>query len=139
MEKTRLPKCVTFGELVGGAGCVGGGAGKRVDGVFPGRPQAFGINADQWITRTKGASMEDTILPKCVIFREQVGGAGCVGGQEKEWMECFLEHLRAFGINIDQWTTAAQNEGKWRRNKGRNVSWRSGSWQRKPGLDYGMH
>ena len=25
MEDTRLPKCVMFGELVGGAGCVGGG------------------------------------------------------------------------------------------------------------------
>ena len=23
--------------------------------------------------------------------------------------------LRAFGINADQWTTAAQDEGKWRR------------------------
>ena len=27
--------------------------------------------------------MEDTRLPKCVIFGE-LGGAGCVGGQEKE-------------------------------------------------------
>ena len=46
MKDTRLPKCVMFVELVGGAGCVGG-AGKRVDGVFPG---AFGINADRWTT-----------------------------------------------------------------------------------------
>ena len=44
-----------------------------------------------------------------------MGGAGCVGGQEKEWMECFLDDLRAFGINADQWTTAAQDEGGWRR------------------------
>ena len=43
------------------------------------------------------------------------GGAGCVGGQEKEWMGCFLDDLRAFGINADQWTTAAQDEGEWRR------------------------
>ena len=28
---------------------------------------------------------------------------------------CFLEDLRAFGINADQWTTAAQDEGEWRR------------------------
>ena len=28
MEDTRLPKCVMFGELVGGAGCVGGGRKK---------------------------------------------------------------------------------------------------------------
>ena len=59
--------------------------------------------------------MEDTRLPKCVLFGEMVGGAGCVGGQEKEWMGCFLDNLRAFGINADQWTTAAQDEGKWRR------------------------
>ena len=40
MEDTRLPKTVMFGEMVGGAGCVGG-TGKRVDGVSPGRPQSF--------------------------------------------------------------------------------------------------
>ena len=30
------------------------------------------------------ARMEDTRLPKCVMFGEMVGGAGCVGGQEKD-------------------------------------------------------
>ena len=59
--------------------------------------------------------MEDTRLPKCVMFGEMVGGADCVGGREKEWMGCFLDDLRAFGINADQWTTAAQDEGEWRR------------------------
>ena len=48
------------------------------------------------------ARMEDTRLPKCVMFGEMVGGAGCVGGQEKEWMGCFLDDLRAFGINAYQ-------------------------------------
>ena len=43
------------------------------------------------------------------------GGAGCVRGQEKEWMGCFLDDLRAFGINADWWMTAAQDEGEWRR------------------------
>ena len=57
------------------------------------------------------ARMEDTILQKCVMFGELVGGAGCVGGQEKEWMGCLLDHLRAFGIDADQWTTTAQDEG----------------------------
>ena len=47
------------------------------------------------------ARMEDTRLPKCVMFGELVGGAGCVVDQEKEWMGCFLEDLRAFGINAD--------------------------------------
>ena len=61
------------------------------------------------------ARMEDTNLPKCVMFEELVGGAGCVGVQEKEWMRCFLDDLRTFGIPADQWTTAAQNEGEWRR------------------------
>ena len=45
---------------------------------------------------------------------ELVGGPGCVGGQEKEWMGCFLNDIRALGINADQWTTAAQHEGEWR-------------------------
>ena len=38
-----------------------------------------------------------------------------MGGQENEWMGFFLDDLRAFGINADQWITAAQNEGGWRR------------------------
>ena len=45
-----------------------------------------------------------------------MGGVGCVRGQEKEeWMGCFLDDLRAFGIDADQWMTAAQDEGEWRR------------------------
>ena len=30
-------------------------------------------------------------------------------------MGCFLDDLKGFGIDADQWTTAAQNEGEWRR------------------------
>ena len=30
-------------------------------------------------------------------------------------MGCFLDDPRAFGINADQWTTAAQDVGEWRR------------------------
>ena len=30
-------------------------------------------------------------------------------------MGCLPDDLRAFGINADQWTTAAQGEGEWRR------------------------
>ena len=43
------------------------------------------------------------------------GERGLCGGQEKEWMGVFLDDLRAFGINADQWTAAAQDEGEWRR------------------------
>ena len=35
---------------IGGGRGLRGGPGKRVDGVFPGRPQTFVINADQWTT-----------------------------------------------------------------------------------------
>ena len=48
------------------------------------------------------ARVEDMRLPKSVMFGEMVRGAGCVGGQEKEWMGCFLDDLRDFGINADQ-------------------------------------
>ena len=86
------------------------------------------------------ARMEDARLPKCVMFGGLVGGVGCVGGQEKEWKGCFLDDLRAFAINADQWTTAAQDEGEWRRTaeKWWNISWRNGLLQRMPGLDYGI-
>ena len=59
--------------------------------------------------------MEDTRLAKCVMFGEIVGGAGCVGGQKKEWMGCFMDDLRAFGANADQWATATQDDREWRR------------------------
>ena len=49
------------------------------------------------------ARMDDTRLPKCVMFGVLVGGGtGRVGGQGKEWMGCFLDDLRAFDINADQ-------------------------------------
>ena len=61
------------------------------------------------------ARMEDTRLPKCVMFGGLVGARAVWGARKKEWMGCFLDDLRAFGINADQWTTAAQDEGEWRR------------------------
>ena len=51
------------------------------------------------------ARMVDTRLLKCVMFGE-LRGAGCVEGQKKEWIGCFL----SFRLNTDQWTTAAQGE-----------------------------
>ena len=56
------------------------------------------------------ARMEDTRLPKCVMFEELVRGADCMGGQEKEWIGCFLDDLKAFRTNADKWTTAAKDE-----------------------------
>ena len=37
--------------------------------------------------------MKDARLRKCVMIGEMVGGAGCVGGQENEWMGCVLDDL----------------------------------------------
>ena len=83
MGDTRLPKCVMFGELVGGHGLCGGGAGKRVDG---------GVS---WTTSELPASTPTS-------------------GRLQPRTKC---------------------NGAERRNKGRNISWRNGSLQRKPGLD----
>ena len=74
------------------------------------------------------ARMEDTRLPKYVIFGEMVGGAGCVGGQEKEWMGCFLDDLKAFGINADQWTAVAQDAGEWRRTAEQGMGYFVAKW-----------
>ena len=73
------------------------------------------------------ARMEESRLPKCVMFGEMVGDAGCVRGQEKECMGCFLDDLRALSINADQWTSAAQDDGGWckRQNKVWDISWRN--------------
>ena len=57
-----------------------------------------------------------------------MGGAGCVGGQEKEWMGCFLDDLRDFGINTDQWTTAAEDEGEWRRTAEQEAEYFMAKW-----------
>ena len=73
-----------------------------------------------------------------------MGGAGCAGVQEKEWMGCFLDNFRAFGINADQWTTAAQDEGEWRRTAEQGAEQGAEHFmaklimQRKERLDYGM-
>ena len=74
------------------------------------------------------ARMEVTRLPKCVMFGEMVGGAGCVGRKEKESMGCFLDDLRAFGINADQWTAASQDEGGWRRTAEQGVEHFMAKW-----------
>ena len=49
-------------------------------------------------------------------------------GQEKEWIGCFLDDLRAFGINADQWTTAAQEEGEWHRTAEQRVEHSMAKW-----------
>ena len=68
-------------------------------------------------------------------------GAGCVGGQEKEWMGCFLDDLRAFDFNAYQWTNVARDERGMAQDGGTRGGMFRGEmdWYRKQGLDYGMH
>ena len=72
--------------------------------------------------------MEDMRLPQCVMFGEIARRAGCVGGQGKVCMGCFLDDLRAFGINADQWTTAAQDEREWRRTAKQGAEYFMAKW-----------
>ena len=62
------------------------------------------------------------------MFRVLMEGAGCVGGQEKRWMGCFLDDLRDFGINADQWTTASQDEGERRRTAEQGAGYFMAKW-----------
>ena len=50
------------------------------------------------------------------------------GEQEKEWMGCFLDDLRAFDINVDQWMKAAQDEGEWRRTAEQEAGYFMAKW-----------
>ena len=85
------------------------------------------------------ARMEDTRLPKCVMFGGMVGGAGYVGGQEKEWIRCFVDDLRAFDINASgRLQPRTRGDGAERQNKGQNISWQNISLQKETRLDYGM-
>ena len=43
------------------------------------------------------------------------GGRGLRGEAKKEWMGYFLDNLRAFAINADQWTTPGLDKGEWRK------------------------
>ena len=74
------------------------------------------------------ARMEDTRLPKCVMFGELVGARAVGGGREKEWMGRFLNYLGAFGINADQSTTAARDEGEWCRTAGKGAEHFMAKW-----------
>ena len=86
------------------------------------------------------ARMEDTRLPKCVMFGELVGGAGCVGARKKSrWGASWtISELSASTPTSGRLQPRTRGNGAERRNEGRNISWRNGSLQRKPRLDYGM-
>ena len=55
--------------------------------------------------------MEDTGLPKCVMFGKMVGGAGCVGGQEKECVFVFSSNSFWTSSSLDVPAGVTQEEG----------------------------
>ena len=72
--------------------------------------------------------------------RRDGGGAGCVGGQEREWMGCFLDDLElsASTPTTGRLQNRTRGSGAELQNKVRNISWQNGLLQRKPRLGYGM-
>ena len=57
-------------------------------------------------------------------------------------MGCFLNNLRAFGVNADQSTTAAQDEEEWRRTAEQGAEYFMAKWivaeKAKAGLRYAV-
>ena len=53
-----------------------------------------------------------------MMFRELVGGAGSVGGQEKEWMGCILDDLRVSASTL----TSGRSQP---RTRGNGIGWRN--------------
>ena len=86
------------------------------------------------------ARMENTRLPKCVMFGEMVGGADCVGGQEKSgWgVSWTTSELSASTPTNGRLQPRTRGNGAERQNKGRNISWRNGSLHREPRLRHAM-
>ena len=78
------------------------------------------------------ARMKNTRLPKYVMFGRLVGGAGCVGARKKSGRGVFWttsEISTSTPTSGRQQPRTRGNGAEWR-NKGRNISWRSGSLQR---------
>ena len=86
------------------------------------------------------ARIEDERLPKYMMFRELVGGTGCVGSQEKGvWgVSWTTSELLVSTPTSGRLQPRTRRNSARRRDKGRSVSWRNGLLQRKSGPDYGM-
>ena len=48
-----------------------------------------------------------------MMFGELVGGKGCSGGQEKDWMAHLKEDMSVFGMKFEGWRKVAQKAGRW--------------------------
>ena len=107
-------------RIVGGRG-LWGGSGKKVDGVFIGRPQRFqyqsrpvddcspGREGIAQGGRTRGRTFHDE-MDRC--SKSQGWTTAC---SRKRVDGVFPGQPQIFGINADQWTTTAQERGEWLR------------------------
>ena len=86
------------------------------------------------------ARMEDTRLPKCVMFGETVRARAVWGARKKsEWCVSWtISELSASTPTSRRLQPRTRGNDAKRQNKGRNISWRNGSLQRKPRPDHGM-
>ena len=114
------------------------------------RGQQRGVRCYRKVLKNIYASGQDCLSAWCCASVQDCRSAWCSenwwggglwgGGQEKEWMGCFLDKLKpsASTSTSGRLQPRTRRNGAGRRNKGRNVSWRNGSLQRKSGLDCGM-
>ena len=52
--------------------------------------------------------MEEEHPPRWLMFGKLVGGTGCSGGQEKDWIVRLEEGMTGFGMKFEGWRKAAQ-------------------------------
>ena len=78
------------------------------------------------------ARMEDTRLPKCVMFGEMVEGTGCRGGRKKiGWgVSWTISELSASTPTSGRLQPRTRGNGTERQNEGGNIAWRNESLQR---------
>ena len=57
--------------------------------------------------------MQDSRLPKKVLFGELVEGRARPGRLKKTWLGCLREDLERTGIVYDQWTQKAKDLSLW--------------------------
>lgn len=58
--------------------------------------------------------MEDTRLPKQVLFGELEEGTRRRGGQKWRWKDCIRRDLQAFDIDTERWHPHTQDRNEWR-------------------------
>ena len=77
------------------------------------------------------ARIEDSRLPKCVIFGEMVGGACCVGGQEKECMGCLKNSWMTSELSASTPTSSGRLQPRTRGNGAERGKTRGGTFHGK--------